>query len=528
MNIRVDLNTPIKDGTEVVFRSPVDCSQVTGLIVYYSDNGNTASKEFSFADAHGYNVGNIDHLFAENVVVKVILDVTTSMAFVQNADTNTYLEWRFKDTVDKLAPAFEESGAIVTCEPVEGYPLSVVSQIAPTDKGCTSVTLWRCGKNLCTYPYTHDDVREAKVWTDNGVTRTINDDGSITFKGTATATMYKPRLSELKTGLEGTRCSPYTYYDPNNGIFHILIGKGQTVDTTIYPQIEYGTVSTDYEPYRGDKFTVNFGRTVYGGSFDWKTGVLTTDEGEKIQYEAQEILALSGINTLYCDTGDITVSGRSDTTAVIDELTNAIIGLGGNPSGGSVGTTDHSKLTNRYAADAHPIDSITGLREALNGIPTDEHISGLIDGAMEELPSVDLTNYYTKPETDKAIEDALADLPTGGGGFETVTLWSGAAGNTSAVNLVDSFRNYRFLIAIAGITGVRTYQFSGIFDVLEIPRSTEAQAYLSTPFEMLDNGTIKNCCGAVLAFKGETSIEFVSRYYGNWRSACLFRLIGVK
>ena len=333
---------------------------------------------------------------------------------VTNDTSVSKAPWSSKNTIDKLAPAFEESGAIVTCEPVEGYPLSVVSQIAPTDKGCTSVTLWRCGKNLCTYPYTHDDVREAKVWTDNGVTRTINDDGSITLKGTATATMYKPRLSELKTGLEGTRCSPYTYYDPNNGIFHTLIGKGQTVDTTIYPQIEYGTVSTDYEPYRGDKFTVNFGRTVYGGSFDWKTGVLTTDEGEKIQYEAQEILALSGINTLYCDTGDITVSGRSDTTAVIDELTNAIIGLGGNPSGGSVGTTDHSKLTNRYAADAHPIDSITGLREALNGIPTDEHISGLIDGAMEGLPS--LTNYYTKPETDKAIEDALADLPTGGGG----------------------------------------------------------------------------------------------------------------
>ena len=97
-NIRVDLNCPIKDGTEVVFRSPVDCSQVTGLIVYYpGENGNTTSKEFAFADAHGNNVGDIDHLFAENVAVKVILDDTTSMAFVQNADTNAYLEGRFAD-----------------------------------------------------------------------------------------------------------------------------------------------------------------------------------------------------------------------------------------------------------------------------------------------------------------------------------------------------------------------------------------------------------------------------------------------
>ena len=98
MNIRVDLNTPIKDGMDVKFRSPVDCSQITGLIVYY----NGEFREFAFADAHGNNVGDIDHLFAENVVVKVILDVTTGMAFVQNADTNAYLEGRFQEIEDKI------------------------------------------------------------------------------------------------------------------------------------------------------------------------------------------------------------------------------------------------------------------------------------------------------------------------------------------------------------------------------------------------------------------------------------------
>ena len=102
MNIIVDLNAPIYTGREVVFRSPVDCSQVTGLKVHYKENGNTASKEFAFADAHGNNVGDIDHLFAENVVVKVILDITTGMAFVQNADTNAYLEKRFKELEDKI------------------------------------------------------------------------------------------------------------------------------------------------------------------------------------------------------------------------------------------------------------------------------------------------------------------------------------------------------------------------------------------------------------------------------------------
>lgn len=97
MNIRVDLQHNIYDGREVVFRSPVDCSQVTGLIVYYPENGVTTSREFAFTDAHGNNVGDIDHLFSEDVVVKVILDLTASKAFVQNADTNAYLEGRFEE-----------------------------------------------------------------------------------------------------------------------------------------------------------------------------------------------------------------------------------------------------------------------------------------------------------------------------------------------------------------------------------------------------------------------------------------------
>lgn len=96
-NIRVDVGYTIKDGTEIKFRSPVDCSAITGLIVYYPvASGNTASKVFALSDANGNNVGDIDHLFAEDVMVKVILDVTKGMAFVQNADTNAYLEGKFK------------------------------------------------------------------------------------------------------------------------------------------------------------------------------------------------------------------------------------------------------------------------------------------------------------------------------------------------------------------------------------------------------------------------------------------------
>lgn len=141
MNIRVDLNTPISDGTEVVFRSPIDCSQITGLIVYY--NGGTDSQEFMFADAHGNNVGDIDHLFAENVVVKVILDVTTGMAFVQNPDTNSYLEYRFGLLADSIVG--DANGSTITLTDSSDRKLQGLT-LSGTD--AETVTVKVTGKNI--------------------------------------------------------------------------------------------------------------------------------------------------------------------------------------------------------------------------------------------------------------------------------------------------------------------------------------------------------------------------------------------
>jgi hypothetical protein len=98
-NIRLNLEIPVFDGQNLTFRSPSDCSAVTGLTVYYPKGAATASKTFQFADSHGNNVGGIN-LFASNVLVKVILDTQRNRAYVQNADTNAYLEGKF----DSKAP----------------------------------------------------------------------------------------------------------------------------------------------------------------------------------------------------------------------------------------------------------------------------------------------------------------------------------------------------------------------------------------------------------------------------------------
>lgn len=94
-HIRLDLDSPIVDGQTVTFRSPVNCAEIEGLIVYYRTDGEETSETFQFVDSHGNNVGGVD-LFASDVLVQVILDTNLKRAYVQNADTSKYLEEKLK------------------------------------------------------------------------------------------------------------------------------------------------------------------------------------------------------------------------------------------------------------------------------------------------------------------------------------------------------------------------------------------------------------------------------------------------
>lgn len=53
----------------------------------------------------------------------------------------------------------------------------------------------------------------------------------------------------------------------------------------------------------------------------------TLEVAQTIQLTPQEILALSGVNTIYTDTGDTTVSGRADPTTIINQLAERIAAL---------------------------------------------------------------------------------------------------------------------------------------------------------------------------------------------------------
>ena len=135
-------------------------------------------------------------------------------------------------------------------------------------------------------------------------------------------------------------------------------------------QLEYGAQSTSYEPFskKNNIVTISLGQMVYGGMLDVTTGVLTKthenipsytgeDVGddwmsstgdltngaqvvyrlpqpEIIQLDPVEIAAFSGVNTVYADTGDVTVSGYSDPNTIINALTKRISALEQNVIGG--------------------------------------------------------------------------------------------------------------------------------------------------------------------------------------------------
>ena len=113
-NIRVDLEISIYDGMPGTFKAPADCSTITGLRVYYPESESmTTSRDFTFADAHRNDLTTISELFAANAMVKVILDLDDNMAFVQNADTNAYIENNFAKCTVPMTFGVDENGVYV-------------------------------------------------------------------------------------------------------------------------------------------------------------------------------------------------------------------------------------------------------------------------------------------------------------------------------------------------------------------------------------------------------------------------------
>lgn len=296
--------------------------------------------------------------------------------------------WSAKNIADKLCPAFTESGAVVQCEPVEGYPLEVISTIAPKDSGETwgEINLYHSGKNLLkavtgavenfaksgridikgntvilnTIGNTVQNV-EYFNWARDSFTLPA---GTYTISATYVSGTVERTNREYYIGLRNAN-NDWIVYIPMYGgasksrkltltkttavAIKIMANASNGYDNlTFNVQVESGDTATAFEPYKGTTvYTADFTNyPVPFGSYNWTTGVLTDDAGNLYQHDLEtdtfemideestaavrNIHAFPGVNTLASDCGDTQVSGRVDPVAIIEKLTNAIVALGGN------------------------------------------------------------------------------------------------------------------------------------------------------------------------------------------------------
>ena len=258
--------------------------------------------------------------------------ITTPMArsAVPHDEGVSNKPWSSKNTVDKLCPSFTESGAMVTCEPVEGYPLTVTAE-----EGATAIT--RCGKNLAKLcSADHQSIygliaeKQSDSFLVNGtsqidanniyLTNYLKGHGNWISLKKGTYTVKVAVISGTITGAQivfatnfGTTNSNFSYVALNtastftmsaDGICAVILqfSKNSTVtNAKVQVQIEKGNTATAFDPYNDETFA----------------------PGDTIR-------ALPGVNNIWADTGNVTVTGKADPVAVINKLTNAIVALGGN------------------------------------------------------------------------------------------------------------------------------------------------------------------------------------------------------
>lgn len=96
-NIILTLDHTIQDGEDIKFKAPCACNEIEGITANYpveSGDGTigTETKTFTFRDSHGNDLTGLGNLFSEGAYVKVIVDTENGHAYLQNADTNGYLE----------------------------------------------------------------------------------------------------------------------------------------------------------------------------------------------------------------------------------------------------------------------------------------------------------------------------------------------------------------------------------------------------------------------------------------------------
>ena len=236
---------------------------------------------------------------------------------INDEAVNTTEAWSSKKIVDTLCPEFSVSGNPVTCNPVEGYPLSAVVTLNPKQAGSgdpspdnvrpisgyDSVTVNVSGKNLVDYTKAQPRNNSQTV---EIIPNGIKWSGNYYFKIPVSLAPGKSYVCSCLSEHMGGWA--FAYSDgkisntqpngksiiPEKEVAFVFIYKSNSVElgqdmvfTNI--QLEFGSTPTYYEPYQGDTYDITLPETIYGGTVDAVTGVGSKSWGYIASYNGESL-----------------------------------------------------------------------------------------------------------------------------------------------------------------------------------------------------------------------------------------------
>lgn len=260
----------------------------------------------------------------------------------------------------------------------------------------------------------------------NSVIRTLikGKTGKITYsfdiKSTAEGNIYVgyenagASVKNIETNWQHVTITATTNGDPNPFVVFNYSGVAREVQVKNF-QFELGSTATDYELYTGETYNITFPATIYGGTLDVTTGVLTSTldaDGNQLatpqvyQLEPQEIRTLLGTNNIWADCGNVSVEYRVDPTLAHESG-------GGSGGQGKDGYSPSATVTKSGSVVTITITDKTGTTTAT--------VSDGADGATgPQGPAgatpVKGTDYWTQADKEEMVQDVLAALPAWTGG----------------------------------------------------------------------------------------------------------------
>lgn len=246
-----------------------------------------------------------------------------------------------KDAIERYAPEFTESGAVVTCYPVGGFPLNVVSQITPIQAGSgdASITNIRpiAGCNAVKVTITNGtDTAEHNAelgqeaycgsfdWSTGVLTlthkmQTFTGEEGNWVKYSTTTILNHAYLVDSKQGtatIWGYCSHAKSIYSQTSGAYFLDLGFLQKANVHRGYQIEVVQMGL---PDSEIATWTNFLKEQYAAGTPFQV-LYQLEVPITVQLTPQEILSLDGANTVYSDTGDTTVTGKGDWTAMVANL----------------------------------------------------------------------------------------------------------------------------------------------------------------------------------------------------------------